>query len=112
MVNDELTRMWREAVMAYFKELSQHLLWKIEENHEKPVWNSHSPGWELNPGSPFYEAGELTYQSFYLLFVTAPATFSESMFGPKNIKDAGDSQYTQGNLEYAPRYPVFNFENK
>lgn len=48
----------------------------------------------------------------YLLFVTAPATFSESMFGPKNIKDAGDNQYTQGNLEYAPRYPVFNFENK
>ncbi|KDR23481.1 arrestin domain-containing protein 17-like [Zootermopsis nevadensis] len=42
----------------------------------------------------------------------SPATFSESMFGPKNIKDAGDNQYTQGNLEYAPRYPVFNFEDK
>jgi hypothetical protein len=52
------------------------------------------------------------YIFWYLLFVTAPATFSESMFGPKNIKDAGDNQYTQGNLEYAPRYPVFNFENK
>ncbi|GFG34867.1 hypothetical protein Cfor_10395 [Coptotermes formosanus] len=41
-----------------------------------------------------------------------PATFSESVFGPKNIKDAGDNQYTQGSLEYAPRYPVFNFQDK
>lgn len=49
---------------------------------------------------------------FKYLFIAAPATFSESMFGPKNIKDAGDNQYTQGNLEYAPRYPVFNFEDK
>lgn len=42
----------------------------------------------------------------------SPATFSESVFGPKNIKDAGDNQYTQGSLEYAPRYPVFSFQDK
>lgn len=40
------------------------------------------------------------------------ATLAESVFGPKNIRDAGDSQYTQGSLEYAPRYPVFSFQNK
>jgi len=44
--------------------------------------------------------------------VAALATLSESVFGPKNIRDAGDSQYTQGSLEYAPRYPVFSFQDK
>jgi hypothetical protein len=74
--------------------------------------NSFVKNWCLEPS--YIEKIILLWGTYfkYLLFVTAPATFSESMFGPKNIKDAGDNQYTQGNLEYAPRYPVFNFENK
>lgn len=39
-------------------------------------------------------------------------TFAESIFGPKNIQDAEDSQYTHGNLNYVPRYPVYNFVSK
>jgi hypothetical protein len=29
--------MWKEAIVAYFKELSQHLLGGTEENHTNPV---------------------------------------------------------------------------
>jgi hypothetical protein len=35
-VNDELERMWKEAVMAEFKVLSWNLPGRTEENHEKP----------------------------------------------------------------------------
>jgi hypothetical protein len=54
---------------------------------------------------------------YYLLFLcfyalTAPPTFSESIFGPQSVQDAEDSQYTQGNLNYVPRYPVYNFVSK
>jgi hypothetical protein len=43
---------------------------------------------------------------------TAPPTFSEAVFGPWNIRDAEDNQYTQGNLNYIPRYPVYSFVSK
>jgi hypothetical protein len=33
-VNNELDKMWKEAVMIYFKVLSQHLLGGTEENNE------------------------------------------------------------------------------
>jgi hypothetical protein len=37
LLNDELERMWKEAVIAYFKIISlQHLPRGTEENHEKP----------------------------------------------------------------------------
>jgi hypothetical protein len=32
---NELEKMWKELVMAYFKALSWHLLGRIEENYEK-----------------------------------------------------------------------------
>jgi hypothetical protein len=34
-VNDELERMWKEAVVAYFKVLLQHSIGGTEENHDK-----------------------------------------------------------------------------
>jgi hypothetical protein len=34
-VNDELERMWKEAIMACFKVLSQHLCGEIDESHKK-----------------------------------------------------------------------------
>ncbi|PNF15896.1 hypothetical protein B7P43_G07981 [Cryptotermes secundus] len=70
-------------------------------------------GWNMPPSDPNAESQpNVPSQGPSLYPDLSPPTFSESMFGPKNIKDAGDNQYTQGNLEYAPRYPVFNFENK
>jgi hypothetical protein len=34
-MNNELERVWNEAVMALFKVLSRHLSGGTEENHEK-----------------------------------------------------------------------------
>lgn len=41
-----------------------------------------------------------------------PPTFQESIFGTQDIKDSEDSQYTLGNMNFVPRYPVYNFEKK
>jgi hypothetical protein len=38
-MNDKLERMWEEAVMVYFKELTQHSLGGTEENHENSIHN-------------------------------------------------------------------------
>jgi hypothetical protein len=35
-MNDELQRMWKDAVMVYFKALSQHLPGQTKEKNEKP----------------------------------------------------------------------------
>jgi hypothetical protein len=35
-MNDELERIWKEAVMAYCKVLSQQIYEETEENQEKP----------------------------------------------------------------------------
>jgi hypothetical protein len=57
-VNDELEKMWKEAVVA-FKLLSRHLSEGTDEYHETPQ-DSRPPGRDLNPGPPEYEAGVLT----------------------------------------------------
>jgi hypothetical protein len=36
IVNNKLQRMWKEAGVVYFKELSRNLPGGTEENHEKP----------------------------------------------------------------------------
>jgi hypothetical protein len=57
-VNNELERMWKEAVVAQFKVLSRHLP-RTKENYEIPQ-DSRCLGRYLNPGPPEYEAGVLT----------------------------------------------------
>jgi hypothetical protein len=34
-VNDQMNGMWKEAVVVYFKAVSEHSPGAIEENHEK-----------------------------------------------------------------------------
>jgi hypothetical protein len=58
-VNDKLERMWKVAVVAYFKQLSQYFPRETEEKHKKSQ-SSRSPCRDLNPGLPEYEAGVLT----------------------------------------------------
>jgi hypothetical protein len=36
-MDSELERIWKEAVVAYFRALSQHLPGGNMENHDKPV---------------------------------------------------------------------------
>jgi surfactin synthase thioesterase subunit len=59
-VNDELERMWKEAVMAEFKVLSWNLPGRTEENHEKTSVRITSLVRYLNHGPSEYEAGVLT----------------------------------------------------
>jgi hypothetical protein len=59
-VNDELERIWKEAVAAYFKTLLRQLSGGTEENHVNQSQESRSTGQDLNPGPPEYEAGALT----------------------------------------------------
>jgi hypothetical protein len=50
--------MWKEAVVSQFKVLPQNLRGETEEKYEKPhSQDSRSPGRNLNPGPPEYEAG-------------------------------------------------------
>jgi hypothetical protein len=51
--------MWKKAVVAYFKVLCRHLFEGTEGNENFCQYNR-SPGWDLNPGPPEYEAGMLT----------------------------------------------------
>jgi hypothetical protein len=58
--DNELERMWKEAVVAFLKVLSRHLPGGTEENDENLSQNCRSPGRDLSPGPPEYEAGVLT----------------------------------------------------
>jgi hypothetical protein len=56
-MNDELERIWKEAVVAWFKLLSLHLPGGTEEHNANSCHDSRSPGRDLNLRSPEYEAG-------------------------------------------------------
>uniref|UniRef100_A0A0L8H2D9 Arrestin C-terminal-like domain-containing protein n=1 Tax=Octopus bimaculoides TaxID=37653 RepID=A0A0L8H2D9_OCTBM len=38
-----------------------------------------------------------------------PPAYEECVFGKVNISDEGDDKYTQGELNFAPAYPYYNF---
>ncbi len=42
-----------------------------------------------------------------LLFFPAPPSYEECVQGKVNINDEGDSEYTQGQLSFAPVYPFY-----
>jgi hypothetical protein len=56
MMIGEMENMWKEAIVAEFKVLSRHLPRGTEKKPVKSQSNSPSPGWDLNPGRPEYEA--------------------------------------------------------
>jgi hypothetical protein len=58
-VNDELARMWKRP-WPNFKVLSRNSPEGTDENHKNISQKSRSPGRDLNPGPPEYEAGALT----------------------------------------------------
>jgi hypothetical protein len=58
IVNNELERMWKDAVTTYVKIIAQYLPVETKENHKK----LYSLGQDLKPGSSKYETGMLTTQ--------------------------------------------------
>jgi hypothetical protein len=60
-VNDELERIWKEAVVAYFNALIPEFAWRYGENH-KLIEDSRSHGRDLKLGTPENESVALTTQ--------------------------------------------------
>jgi hypothetical protein len=54
-INDELERIWKEAVLALFQVLSQHLTGELRKLMENLSQDSQSPGRDLNLGPPKYK---------------------------------------------------------
>jgi hypothetical protein len=59
-MNNELERIWEEAVMTQLKVLSRRLPGGTKEIHENLSQDSLSPGRDLKLGPPDEEAGVLT----------------------------------------------------
>jgi hypothetical protein len=86
-MNDELERMCKEAVMALFKVLSQHLPGRTEKSHEE-TQDSGSSGRDLNTGLPEYEAGVLHTRPRHCVFFEAGTGFLNiDMIYFKGLKD-------------------------
>jgi hypothetical protein len=58
MIN-ELERIWKEAVVTYFKVLSRRLPGWAEENHKILIQDNRPSDRDLNPRPPEYKAGLL-----------------------------------------------------
>lgn len=73
-----------------------------------PLPNEQPPDAEgSNPiKKPVYEPSAPPYPNI------PPPTYAECMIGPQNIQDEEDNEYTQGNMEFVPRYPMYNFQKK
>jgi hypothetical protein len=63
-VNDELERIWKSAVTAYFKVLSWHSPGGTEKNNNKSQSGQLVSGINMNPEPLEYEVGVLTTQHF------------------------------------------------
>jgi hypothetical protein len=55
-MNNELERIWK-IVAAHFKILSQHLLEGLRKTTNHLSHDTRSPGQNIDPGPPEYEAG-------------------------------------------------------
>jgi hypothetical protein len=63
LMKNKLQIMLKEAVVAYFKVLPQHLPGRTEESHGNLSQDSRPPGRDLNQRSLEYETGVLTARS-------------------------------------------------
>ncbi|XP_066994415.1 arrestin domain-containing protein 17 [Anabrus simplex] len=67
-----------------------------------------APQW--GPGPPVTSPQQPSAPSALYPTLPFPSFAESSVGGSKNIQDAGDSQFTQGNLQFTPKYPVYNFQ--
>ncbi|XP_067002669.2 arrestin domain-containing protein 2 isoform X2 [Anabrus simplex] len=73
-----------------------------------------------NPLPPQYSEGEIQHSACGIepsapmdtsnYPVTNPPTYEECMQGKKDTRDEDDNEYTRGNMEFAPRYPTYQFQ--
>jgi len=54
--------MWKDMIVAYFRELSQHFTGETEASYKTVIKESWTVRWESKPGNPEYEIGVLNTQ--------------------------------------------------
>jgi hypothetical protein len=75
-MNDDLERIWKEAVGTQFVALSRYLLWRDWEKPRKACQDSRTPGRDLSPGPPEYEAGVPIIQPLHsVMYLGTVTTF-------------------------------------
>lgn len=45
-------------------------------------------------------------------YFAAPPSYNECVFGKSNIKEEDDSEYTQGQMDFAPAYTYYDWSNQ
>jgi hypothetical protein len=65
-----MERVWKEAVMAYFMVLSQHLSRDSEEDHENLIQDSRIPSRDSKFKPPEYKAEMLTIRQPLQMIMT------------------------------------------
>jgi hypothetical protein len=70
-MNDELERIWKEAVVTPLNVLSRHCLEGLMKTTKIVRRGSRSPGRDLNPGTPEYEGVLTTQQRPKYIFIFA-----------------------------------------
>jgi hypothetical protein len=92
LVNNEFGRIWKEAVVVYFKVLSRHLAWRDWKNHENPQTGQSVSG-------PRFELG--TYRIKARVLTTTDTFGSKSL--PKNVSSitfVADSIFAKNATKY------------
>eukprot|EP00058_Branchiostoma_floridae_P017641 XP_002603130.1 hypothetical protein BRAFLDRAFT_63236 [Branchiostoma floridae] len=56
-----------------------------------------------------YKADETYFKQEITVFGRAPPAYMQSVFGANNIRDDDDNEYTRGTLDYAPKYPYYDW---
>ncbi|KAK7866141.1 hypothetical protein R5R35_004789 [Gryllus longicercus] len=74
---------------------------------QQPQWAPPTGPYQPPQGGPPSQDGVPDGGTLYPTL--PPPAFAESAFGPKNIQDSTDNQHTHGNMQFAPRYPVYNY---
>ena len=48
---------------------------------------------------------------FSLCYIVPPPSYQESVFGKVDMHEEGDTEYTMGNMNWAPTYPYYTWNN-
>ena len=52
------------------------------------------------------------YNQVVYLWLAAPPSYAECVFGKVNIKEENDNEYTKGDLSYAPVYNYYSWDQQ
>ena len=59
-----------------------------------------------------YSRNTFPWHGWVFVCFTAPPSYSECVFGKTNIKDDEDTEYTQGQMNFAPAYTYYDWSKQ